>query len=73
MLQGLTLEDRQGESRFTETLKSLHWRLYASRSDDDWQTAIEALWLAGDAEDGPAVAWQTTLSALFRDPAFVSY
>jgi hypothetical protein len=69
----ITLTDRPGDPAFTAELERLHWRLLARRVDSERLAAVEALWTDVEAEDGPAAAWATVVSALFRDPEFVGY
>ncbi len=73
LLAGVTLESRPGEPAFTAALEHLHWRLYAARADADWLASVEELWSSVADQQDPATAWRTTLSALLRDPAFVTY
>ncbi len=73
LLEGISLKSRPGDVAFTAALKHLHWLLYAARADSDWLSAVEALWSDVESSEGAASAWRTTLSALLRDPAFVSY
>ncbi len=55
------------------TLAALHWWLLAREAEADWLTGIDALWHAVEALEGPQVAWTAVLSALLRDPDFVSF
>jgi hypothetical protein len=73
LLAGVTPDSRPGDADFRDALRGLHWRLYAVRADDGWVDAVEALW--GEAlvrEGSPAGAWRVVLSALLRDPLWVS-
>ena len=61
-----------GDAAFREALSALHWRLYAERADDLWLGAIGGLWEQVAAEDGAEEAWVAVLSAMLRDPRFVT-
>ena len=55
------------------TLAELHWWLLAREAEDAWLTDIAELWSAVEALEGPQSAWTAVLSALLRDPDFVSF
>ncbi len=67
------LAHQPGDAEFTAELEQLHRRLYATRADEAWQSAVQDLWLEVEADEGPAEAWKAVVSALLRDPAFVGY
>ena len=72
----LTLVDADsapGDGDFEAQLAALHWRLYAAPADDAWVADVSALWSSVEASLGAGPAWTAALSALLRDPAFVSY
>ncbi|MCB9758544.1 MAG: hypothetical protein H6739_01760 [Alphaproteobacteria bacterium] len=63
---------RAGDPAFDDELRDLHWRLYAEPAEDAWLAAVRELWLAVEAVEGPQGAWTATLSALLRDPRFLT-
>ena len=69
----LQLDHRPGDVVFDHTLETLYWRLLARRPSAEDTTALAALWSAAEAASEPATAWTAVLSALLRDPEFVSY
>jgi hypothetical protein len=73
LFTGLSLEDRPGDAAFDQTLAALHWRLLARRPAEEDSVALVALWTAAESISDPATAWTAVLSALLRDPEFVSY
>jgi hypothetical protein len=56
-----------------DTLAALHWWLLAREAEADWLADVAVLWDAVEAIEGPSAAWTATLSALLRDPDFVSF
>ncbi len=58
---------------FAAELDRLHWRLYGQRPDADWQAAIRSLYGRVFEVEGEQAAWQAVLTAMLRDPLFVSY
>lgn len=73
VLTRVTLASRPGDPEFTAQLQDLHWRLYGVGPAPDALAEEEALWTELHDADGPEAAWMGLLSALLRDPAFVSY
>ena len=73
LFSGITLDDRPGDSAFEAQLTQLHWRLLARQPQDDQRAALGDLWLAVHDISDAATAWTAVLSALLRDPEFVSY
>jgi len=67
----ITLEDRPGDARFDAEMTGILRRSLGTATSED-RRAFCDLWTSIDAVAGPAEAWKGTLSALFRDPAFVS-
>jgi hypothetical protein len=72
-LEGAHLGDRPGGAAFDAEVAALHWRLYAERPDAAWISAIGALFTAVAAREGEQQAWVAVVSAMIRDPLFVSY
>ncbi len=62
-----------GDDDFEARLEALHWRLYATRAGADWLAEVTEFWQQIDDMAGPEAAWTALLSAMLRDPAFVSY
>lgn len=69
----ITLDDRPGDSAFDAELSRLWWRLYAERPEDADIAALSALWEAVDQDEDAAAAWIAVVTALLRDPAFLTY
>lgn len=67
------LSHRPGDDAFTAELHALHWRLLATELDPDRQAELEELWSAVEVLEQGGRAWQTVLTVLMRDPAFVTY
>lgn len=63
-----------GDPDFDAQLQALHWRLMADPDPDGDRLAVDAaLWSTVAAEHGPEVAWHALLTALLRDPDFITY
>jgi len=73
LFEGLSLEDRPGDAVFDEMLQTLTWRLLARRSTDAQTAELAELWGDVETASDAATAWTAVLSALIRDPEFVSY
>ena len=74
LLEGTSLASRPGDRDFDAVLERLIWRTQGVRAQEDQLQALGELWLDLESlSDSPTLAWQGTLSALLRDPAFVSY
>lgn len=59
---------------FRPALAAMVWQLHAVRAADPDLDAWTDLWTAAhDASGDPAEAWAVVLSALLRDPAFLTY
>lgn len=71
LLANVSSSDQPGDPSFTAMLDALHWRLYATRPDDAWRDEVTGLWRAVEPE-GAAAAWTAVVSAMLRDPAFVT-
>jgi len=71
--EALTLDHIPGDPAFDEALEALHWRLLAQRPEADRLTALSALWETIEGLDGADEAWRGVVTALLRDPDFVSY
>lgn len=67
------LESTPEDAAFQSLLTDLCRRLYGPRPDAARVTALSGLWSELNALEGPAEAWKGTLSAMLRDPEFVSY
>jgi len=68
-----SVDDGPDSSSFRAELQSLHIKLYSQPATTDWMEDVEDLWSSAYNESNPSEAWQTTVSALLRDPAFLSY
>ncbi|MFT5586677.1 MAG: hypothetical protein ACI9VR_004276 [Cognaticolwellia sp.] len=74
LLDGTDLTSRPGDRDFDAALERLAWRTQGIRPEKDQVQDLGTLWLDLEALGGtPTLAWQGTLSALLRDPAFLSY
>jgi hypothetical protein len=73
LLQGVTRSSRPGDPAFDTTLRALHWRLHAAEPSSDQLEDAAALWTAASEASGPQRAWMVLISALLRDPEFVTY
>lgn len=74
LLEGCTLSSRPGDRDFDRVLEDLVWRTQGVRADRAHIDELGSLWLDLESLSGsPSMAWQGTLSALLRDPAFLSY
>lgn len=73
MLAGVTLDDRPGDEAFDEQVSQLHWWLMAREITDEELAALSELWWAAEALSDAPTAWVAVLSAMLRDPEFVSY
>ncbi len=73
LFQHVDLCHRPDDAEFTLELQALHWRLLAIELDPDRQRELQTLWIAVEAEDGPADAWKNVLTVLLRDPYFLTY
>ena len=74
LLEGTDLASRPGDRDFDAVLERLVWRTQGTRLEKDQLQDLGELWL--DLESlsaSPTLAWQGTLSALLRHPAFLSY
>ena len=69
----VTLDTLPGEAAFEAELAALHLRTTGQPAEADWLEEITALWEAAEAQDGPAAAWTAVVTALLRDPDFLSY
>lgn len=72
LLRHVTVDTRPGDAAFDAELRDLHWRLFAERPDDARLAEVTALWEAVAAESDASTAWIAVLTALLRDPAYVS-
>ncbi|MED5371559.1 MAG: DUF1592 domain-containing protein [Myxococcota bacterium] len=74
LLEGTTLSERPGDAGFDAALARLMWQTRAVRPSDQDVAELGQLWLDLEHISGdPQIAWQGTLSALLRDPEFLSY
>lgn len=69
----LTLDDRPGDEAFESALLALRWRLHARRASSEELQDLADLWVDIYALSDAQTAWSAVLSALLRDPEFVSY
>ena len=69
----LSLESRPEDNEFRAALEGIYWRLMAHRMQEEQRLELEELWTAIESLEGPAVAWASLVSVLFRDPEFVGY
>ena len=69
----VTLEDQPGDAAFDQDLEALHWRLYGSRPDSDRLSRAATLWSTVHDEEGAQEAWNRLISAMLRDPEFLTY
>lgn len=72
-LEEAHLGDRPGGAAFDGAVAALHWRLYGQRPDEAWITAIGALFSEVTARTNEREGWVAVVSAMIRDPLFVSY
>ena len=70
---GVTLDDAPGSEAVDDELRSLAWRLFAERPDDELLDASHELFGAVHDLLGAEEAWVAVLSAYLRDPLFVGY
>lgn len=63
---------RPGDPAFAAQLDELYWHLYAERPDPAWTEAATTLWQTVEAADGATAAWAAVLTAMLRDPLWVS-
>ena len=68
-----SVDEGPESSAFEDELRSLHLRLYSTHASADWLNTIGELWTAVEQESDPIQAWQSTVSALLRDPEFLNY
>jgi len=73
LFEGLSLEDRPGDAVFDGMLRTLSWRLLARRPTEAQTEDLADLWRDVESASDAATAWTAVLSALLRDPEFVSY
>lgn len=67
------LDSQPGEEAFSAELAQLHWRLLSQELEATRQSELEALWREVASLEGPASAWRSVLTVLFRDPYFLTY
>ena len=67
------LERGFGEDADEALLAELHWRLLGVRADDSTLSDLGGLWTEVAEEHGADEAWVAVLTALLRDPLFLSY
>ncbi|MCB9778588.1 MAG: DUF1588 domain-containing protein [Alphaproteobacteria bacterium] len=77
LLDGVTLSDRPGDAAFGAQLEGMVWRMHATHPDADRLAGLEALWQAvyeadGSDDTAAAAAWVAVVSALLRDPDFLT-
>ena len=73
LLTQVTDADRPGDAAFTAQLAELHWRLLAEELSAEQQAAEEVFWEEVAASSDNRTAWTALLSALLREPDFVTY
>ncbi len=71
-LPGVDLATRPDDPAFAAALSTAHWQLLGARADAEWLDGLAALWTDVEAESGAEAAWQAVLSAILRDPLFVT-
>ena len=71
--EDLSLDDVPGDAAFDAALESLHWRALGQRPDAGRLDALAGLWETVEVVEGSGEAWRAVLTALLRDPDFVSY
>lgn len=69
----ITLDARPGDSDFKAALEGIHLRMYSTKAPPEWLIGIAVLWSAVNESEGAAQAWQATVSAMLRDPAFLTH
>jgi len=72
LLPGADLNTRPGDAAFDASLAYATTWLTGQPADAPTLDALTGLWLVA-GEGDPAEGWATVLSALFQDPAFVTY
>ena len=73
VLSGVTLDDRPGDAVFDAAVSNLYLRALSIEPGADEVDAALALWSDVEAVAGPEAAWTALISAVLRDPQFVSY
>ena len=68
-----SVDTNPSSDEFRAELKHLHLRLYSSPASDAWVQDVSDLWTEVQSESSSAEAWKATVSALLRDPAFLTY
>jgi len=61
------------DPEWTAARDALFWRILARRPDENDRTAIDALWVAVEQDQGADEAWVALISALLRHPESVHY
>ena len=70
---GLGMDDRPGDPAYRQALGDIWWRLTGTLLSDEDRNTYAQLWLDVEAQDGPSMAWRTVLTAMMRDPLFLTY
>lgn len=74
LLDGVDATTLPEHPAFRETIAALHWRLFAVRPTDADVDAFADLWVqVHDATGSPSEAWASLLTAMYRDPLFLTY
>jgi hypothetical protein len=70
---GVDTDDRPGDPPFRQALGDIWWRLTGTALSDADRDTFAQLWLDVADADGPAMAWRAVLTAMMRDPLFLTY
>lgn len=65
--------DRPGDAAFDQALDDAVWRLHARHPSDGETQELGALWQTLADDDDTVAAWSGVLTALLRDPEFLTY
>jgi len=70
---GLEMDDRPGDPAYRQALGAIWWRLTGTELTEEDRNTFAQLWLDVEAQDGPPMAWRAVLTAMMRDPLFLTY
>lgn len=72
LLDGVDADTAPGTAAFDAAIDRIHLRLLARAPSEAERADLSSLWSEAAALGGPEAAWQVLLSAMLRDPEFVS-
>ncbi len=73
LLDVAALESKPDEAAFVAAIDHLFVCLFSRSATEAEQQQVATLWTAIAENEGPEAAWAGVLSALLRDPAFLTY